>query len=68
MILAQGTKCAFDSSNQSESMLRLLPETLEELSAGLVMFICSSSVSYFFTEMNGTAAVQHCSAEFAGKI
>lgn len=33
VILAQDTKCAVDSSSQSESMLRLLPETLEELSA-----------------------------------
>lgn len=68
VILAQDTKCAVDSSSQSESMLRLLPETLKELSAGLVMFNCSSSVGYCFTEMNGTAAVQHCSAELAGKI
>lgn len=50
------------------SMLRLLPETLEKSSAGLIMFNSSSSVSYCFTENNGTAAVQHCSAELAGKI
>lgn len=53
---------------QGESMLGLLPETSEKSSTGLVMFNCSSSVSYCITEINGAAAVQHCSAELAGKI
>lgn len=50
------------------SVLRLLPETLEKSSTGLVLFNSSSSVSYCFTEIDGTAAVQHCSAELAGEI
>lgn len=53
---------------KGESVLRLLPETSEKLPAGLIMFNSSSSVSYCITEIDGTAAVQHHSAELAGKI
>lgn len=68
VILPQDTECAVIAVPRGESMQRLLPETSVKPSTGLVLFNCGSSVSYCFTEINGTAAVQHCSAELAGKI
>lgn len=51
---------------KGESVLRLLPETGEI--SNRTHYNSSSSVSYCFTEIDGTAAVQHCSAELAGEI